>query len=125
MIRGNLNERLEPLVVVEIADGDERYQPVEALLDTGFSGHLTLPPDTVERLGLKRVDRIPMTMANGQDIQVSVHEGRVKWFGQPRIVKVVAADGPPLLGMSMLAKCKVTFSAQEGGELLIEAIPQT
>ena len=125
MIRGAFSERLEPMVAVEISNGDGLYHPVEALMDTGFSQHLTLPPDTVERLGLKRVDRIPMTLADDRDIQVSVHEGFVKWLGQVLQISVIAMDGPSLLGMSMLANCKVTFSAQEGGELLIEAIRET
>ena len=125
MIRGALNERLEPMVAVEISNGDGQYQPVNALMDTGFSQHLTLPPDTVERLGLKRVDRIPMTLADDRDIQVSVHEGFVKWLGQILQISVIAIDGPSMLGMSMLAKCKVTFNAQEGSELLIEEIRKT
>ena len=81
MIRGVLNDRLQPMLIVEISNGDGRFQPVQALLDTGFSGHLTLPQDETARLGLKRVDRMPMILADGQEIEVSVHEGSVKWFG--------------------------------------------
>ena len=122
MIRGATNERLQLMVVIEISDGDGRYHPVEALLDTGFTQHLTLPPDEIARLGLEYRERIPMILANGQRIDVSVYRGLVKWFGESRRVRVIAVDGLPLLGMSMLENCKVTFSAQEGGELLIEAI---
>ena len=125
MIRGDINERLEPLVTVEISNGDGQYHPFKALLDTGFSGHLTLPPDEVERLGLERVDRISITLANGQDIWVSVHEGYVKWFEQTRRVKVLATDGQSLLGMSLLENCKITILVQAGNEALIEEIRQT
>jgi len=120
MIRGVLNDRLEPMVVMEISNGDGQFQPVEALLDTGFSENLTLPPDTVERLGLKYVSQIPLNLAGGQQIEGAVHEGFVKWFGRIRTIYVIAAEGQPLLGMSLLAGCKIAIRARPGGEALIE-----
>ena len=53
MVRGVINDGLELVVVVEISNGDGAVESVEAVLDTGFGGDLTLPPDVVERLGLK------------------------------------------------------------------------
>ena len=120
MIRGILSERLEPLVVLEISNGDGRFQPVEALLDTGFSGHLTLPTDAVERLGLKHARYTSMTLANGQRIQMSIRKGSLKWFGQVREIEIIASDGQTLLGMNLLAGCKIAIRAHPGGEVLIE-----
>ena len=125
MIRGAFNESFQPMVAVEISDGDGEYHPVEALMDTGFSGHLTLPPDEVARLGLAYVDRTPLTLAGDQQLHASVYEGLVRWLGQPARAYVIAMDGPPLLGMSMLANSKITILAQTGGEILIEEIRQT
>ena len=120
MIRGVLNDNLEPMVVLEISNGDGRFQPVEALLDTGFTEELTLPPDAVARLGLNHVNQTPMILAGGQRIEASVYDGYVNWFGQVRRVDVIAVEGEPLLGMSLLAGCKITIRAQAGGEVLIE-----
>ena len=120
MIRGMLNDRLEPMVVLEISNGDGPFHPVDALLDTGFSQHLTLPPDVVARLGLEYADRIPMTLADDRAIDVSVHECLVNWFGTSRKIQVIAIDGPSLLGMSLLENCKITIRAHPGGEILIE-----
>ena len=120
MIKGALTERLQPMVVVEISNGDGRFQPVEVLLDTGFSGHLTLPPQAVADLGLECVSRTPMILADGQEIQASVYGGLAKWFGEERKIYVLAMDGQPLLGMSLLAGSKITIRAQAGGEILIE-----
>ncbi len=53
-----------------------------------------------------------------------MYRGLVNWFGKSRRVNVIAVGGLPLLGMSMLKNCKVTFSAQPGNELLIEEIPE-
>ena len=110
MIRGALNDRLQSMVVVEISNGDGRFEPIEALLDTGFSGDLTLRPDTISRLELEYAYRISVILADGQEIDVSVYRGFAQWLGQDRTIHVIAADGQPLLGMSLLA----------GGEVLIE-----
>ena len=120
MIRGSLSERLEPLVTVEISNGDGQHHPFEALLDTGFSECLTLPPDAVSRLGLKHARYTSMVLADGQEIQASIHMGAVKWFERAREIEIIAADSPPLLGMSLLANCKITIRAHPGGEILIE-----
>ena len=125
MIRGAFNERLQPMVVVEISNGDGQYHPVKALLDTGFTQHLTLPPDDIARLGLEYKEPLPMILANGQRIEAPMYEGYVMWFGKSRRVNVIAVGGLPLLGMPMIENCKTTLLAQPGNELLIEEIPQT
>ena len=125
MIRGVLNDRLEPMAVVEISNGDGAFQPVDALLDTGFGGDLTLPPDEVERLGLEYENRTPLILEGGKRIDAPVHRGFVKWFGQAREINVIAAEGQPLLGMSLLAGCKIAIRARPGGEALIEEDRET
>ena len=120
MIRGVLNDRLEPIFAVEISNGDGAFQPVDALLDTGFSESLTLPPDEVARLGLKYVSRVQLNLAGDQEIEGAVYAGFVKWFDQEREINVIAAEGQPLLGMTLLAGCKITIRARPGGEALIE-----
>ena len=120
MIRGVLNDDHEPMVVVEISNGDGAFHSIEALLDTGFGGDLTLPPDTVSRLGLEYENQTPLCLANGQEIEAAVHLGFVKWLGRERKVNVLALDGQPLLGMTLLAGCKITIHARPGGEALIE-----
>lgn len=120
MIRGAVNDRLEPMVVLEISNGDGRFQPIEALLDTGFTQDLTLPPAAVARLGLEYVERMPITLADNRRIEASAHKGFVNWFGKIRRIDVIAAEGLPLLGMNLLADCKITIRARPGGEVAIE-----
>ena len=120
MIRGVINDSLELMVVVEISNGDGAFESVEAVLDTGFGGDLTLPPDAVERLGLKFVNRVPLTLAGDQQMEGVVYKGFVKWFGPEREIYVIAAEGQPLLGMHLLAGCKITIRVRPGGEALIE-----
>ena len=120
MVRGVLNDRLQSMVVIEISNGDGRFQPVEALLDTGFSGDLTLPTGAIARLGLEHEGETPMILADGQEIDVTVYRAFAQWHGRVRTIHIIAADGQPLLGMTLLAGCKITIRAHAGGEILIE-----
>ena len=120
MIRGVINDGLELMIVVEISNGDGAVESVEAVLDTGFGGDLTLPSDVVERLGLKFVNRGSLILAGDQQLDASVYKGFVKWFGLEREIYVIAAEGQPLLGMTLLAGCKVTIRVRPGGDALIE-----
>ena len=120
MIRGTVNDDLEPMVVLEILSGDGQYQPVETVMDTGFTEELTLPSDMVARLGLEHVERVPIFLADDRRIDASVYAGWVRWFGRDRRIYVIAAEGEPLFGMSLIENCQVTFRARRGGEVLIE-----
>ena len=51
MIRGRVNERLDATIPVEIIANGHR-PVVEAVVDTGFNGFLTLPSDLVSKLKL-------------------------------------------------------------------------
>ena len=120
MIRGRLNERLEPIVAVEVSNGAGDWRTVEAILDTGFSGYLTLAQDLIDSLGLEYDTQIQMVLADGEDTTMRSYAGFVNWFGQTRRVDVIASEGAPLLGMFLLAGCKITMRVRQGGEALIE-----
>ena len=120
MIRGVINDSLELKVAVEVSNENGASHTVEALVDTGFGGDLTLPPDAVERLGLECIDQIPLNLAGGQQLDTTIHRGFVKWFERARMIHVIAAEGQPLLGMTLLDGCKITVRVRPGGEALIE-----
>lgn len=120
MIRGALNDRRQPMVALEISNGDGRFQPVDALLDTGFSGYLTLPADTVAWLGLERIEKTPVVLAGDHQTQVSAHRGYVNWLGRVRRIDVLAMEGQALLGMNLLDGSKITVRVRAGGEVAIE-----
>ena len=120
MIRGRLNERLEATVVVEVSNGDGDSQTVEAVLDTGFNGYLTLTGELIERLGLDYLGQIQTVLADGGEITAYTYEAFVNWLGQTRRAEIIASEGVSILGMSLLAGCKITMRVRVGGEALIE-----
>jgi clan AA aspartic protease len=69
-----------------------------AVVDTGFDGWLTLPPDVISRLGLewKRFGRA--VLADNSTTLFSIYEGLVEWDGQAVSIPVDEVDGTPLVG---------------------------
>ena len=59
-----------------------REQEVEAVIDSGFTGALTLPPALIATLGLRwrSVDRA--TLADGSTCVFQVYVGKIMWDGK-------------------------------------------
>src|SRR5260370_27645238 len=74
-----------------------REQEVEAIVDTGYSASLTLPP----ALGLPWQTMDTARLADGSDCIFSVYEARVVWDGKVRPILVDEADADPLVRMRL------------------------
>jgi predicted aspartyl protease len=63
----------EARIRLKVIGGQRREQEVEAVIDTGFTGALTLPPALITRLGLRwrSVDRA--TLADGSTCVFQVY----------------------------------------------------
>src|SRR5206468_11972725 len=98
---------------------DGRRQPIQAIIDTGFSGFLTLPPALVASLGLTWLGREPGVLADGREELFDVYRATILWDDQPRTLEVEAADTMPLLGMGLLHGNEVNMCVVAGGEVTI------
>lgn len=95
-------------------------EEVEAVIDTGFDGELTLPKKTIRQLGYPYAGSAGGTLADGTEVQFDYHEGRALWHGHVRPVAVLAAEGQPLVGMALLRGSRLAVDAVPGGQVLIE-----
>jgi clan AA aspartic protease len=98
-------------------------QDIEAVIDTGFTGFLTLPPALVTALGLSWLCRQPGILADGRVEYFDVYIATVIWDGQPRTIEVEAADTEPLVGMSLLDRHSLRIDVLSGGVVTISALP--
>ena len=101
-------------------DADGRPQSAEVVLDTGFTGYLTLPSESISQLGLPSVGQRTFELANGEFFDFQVYLGSVSWQGRPSDVLVLQSDSVPLLGMALLWGSRVTMDALDDGEVVIE-----
>lgn len=121
MITGVVNARHQATIRLAVHHVNGQKQEVEALLDTGFSGSLTLPPAVIAALGLPRT-RGTVILANGSEDQFDIYAAVIRWDGTPRDILVEAADTDPLVGMALLIGYDVHIQVAEGGKVLIEAL---
>ena len=97
--------------------GDARE--VEAVVDTGFTGFLTLPPSLVAELGLAVKGTSEGTLADGSGVSFDAYDATVLWDSEPRVVLIDEADTTPLVGMLLLNRHNLNIAVENGGRVLI------
>lgn len=107
------------LEVDVIGSLEDRREHIEAIVDTGFTGHLTLRPGIVERLALPVIGSAESILADGSIAIEDVCLARVVWHGTPHPVRALVADAAPLLGMSLLSGSELRISVVGGGDVRI------
>ena len=95
MITSRVNANREATIRLLVLGPQGHQQEIEAIIDTGFTGFLTLPPMLVTTLGLAWLCRQAGILADGRVEYFDVYIATVTWDGQPRTVEVEAADTEP------------------------------
>ena len=110
---------LQAWVTIEVAGSDEAFRSTEVVVDTGFTGWLTLPGTVIEQMRLELYGRRPAVLANGETEILDLYFALVQWHSQTRPVMIHQADGRPLMGMALLSGSHLLVDASEGGEVTI------
>ena len=123
MITGRVNASLEATVRISLRSrhGDERT--VEAVVDTGFSGFLTLPSHLVEELGLTFHKRGQAVLGDGSTAVFDTYEAFIFWDGHARRIAIDAAEVDPLIGVRLLYGYELAVAMIEDGDVIIQALP--
>lgn len=101
-----------------------REQEVEAIIDTGYSASLTLPPALVAALALRWQTTDRVTLADGSECIFDVYEASVVWDGKPRQILVDEADTEPLVGMRLLRGHELKMQVRARGKVTIKRLPR-
>ena len=121
MIEGVVNDAYEAVVALSLRGPTGQVQDIEAVIDTGYSGFLTLPTTLVTELGLPFAYVGRAFLANDDEVSFDVHDVTVLWDGQPRHVKADATGSTPLVGMLLLDRHDLNIEVESGGRVVIEA----
>ena len=121
MIEGTVNAAHEAVVSLPLRGPAGQARDVDAVVDTGFTRFLTLPPTVVAELGLgyRGINRV--ILADGSVTTLEVCGVTVLWDGQPREIVAYASDTKPLIGMSLLHRHNLNVDIEDGGRVLIQA----
>jgi clan AA aspartic protease len=123
VIRGSVNADYEAIIALVVRGPFGRTEQINAVLDTGFTGFLTLPASIVSALQLKWRGQAEAILGDGSTHQFDVYSASVDWDGHERPVEVDLANATPLLGMGLIAGFDLRIEAVIGGIVLIEARP--
>ena len=121
MIEGVVNARLEAVVTLPLLGPEGQAREVDAVVDTGFNGYLTLPPELVADLGLSVVGDAEAVLADGSEAVFDVYGVAMLWDGQPRYVETGAVGVDPLVGMALLESHSLYAEIEDGGRVVIRA----
>ncbi len=120
MIEGFVNDNLEAVVTLPVLGPAGQTREVDAVIDTGFNGYLTLPPMLAADLGLPVVGDGEAVLADGSEAAFDVYGATVLWDGQPRYIETGAVGATPLVGMRLLDSHSLYVEVEDRGRVIIE-----
>jgi clan AA aspartic protease len=123
MIRGLVTADHEAIIRFLVRGPSGQRQHVEALVDTGFNGWLTLPPGIINSLGLPWRRRGRALLADGSDSIFDNFEGTVVWDRRHRIIAVDEVDTVPLVGMALMRGYELNVQIRSRGKMIIKPLP--
>jgi clan AA aspartic protease len=103
--------------------GPSKQLNVEAVIDPGFTGFLTLPPAQVATLGLARIRYESIVLGDGSTVVIPVYEAEVVWHGARQSVFVLATGNEPSVGMSLIYGSRLTLDGEDGSTVTLEELP--
>jgi clan AA aspartic protease len=122
MIEGIVFDRAFAVVPLDIKHPKGQQTQLEVLIDTGFTGELTLTSEFIENLDLQCVGARTAELANGVFVETDLFAATCTWHGQDRKITVMRIDAQPLIGMEMLQKCRLTIDVKDDGLVRIQPL---
>jgi clan AA aspartic protease len=121
MITGRVTDR-EASIQLTVRGARSRERKIRAVIDTGYTAFLSLPPVLIASLGLQWKSSGRGILADGSECLFDVYVGKVIWDGKERTVLVDEADTDPLVGMALLNGYELKMQIRPGGEVTIKRL---
>jgi clan AA aspartic protease len=99
-----------------------REQEIDAVIDTGYTASLTLPPAVIQALGLRWQTLDRFKLADGSIRVFDVYEAKVVWDRKVRHILVDEADAEPLVGMRLLKGHELNMQVRYRGKVTIKRL---
>lgn len=112
----------EPLIRLTIRGFRGRQQEIEAVVDTGYTGWLTLSRDLIAMLNLPWQTFGRGILADGSVRVFDVYQAKVVWDGSLRRVFVDEIEATPLVGMALLRGYEYKMQVQAQGKVTIKRL---
>ena len=121
MITGVFNDR-EARVPLVVHGPSHQEQGIAAIIDTGFSGYLTLPFAVIDALALDLIGQGEALVGDGTIQVFDLYEAILSWDDERIVIDVAVAETEPLMGMSLIYGHDLRIQAIEDGKVTIEKL---
>lgn len=122
MMHGVVNPSCEATISLVVSNINRQTQLIDAVIDTGYTGFLSLPREIIVTLDLPWTGIDRGTLGDGSEVTFEVYAATIIWDGQYRSIPVNEAETEPLIGMSLLYGYDLCIRAVEGGNVTIKSI---
>jgi clan AA aspartic protease len=122
MMQGVVNNRGEATISLVVSNTNRQTQLINAVIDTGYTGFLSLPREIIVALNLSWTGIDRGTLGDGSEVIFQVYAASIIWDGQYQNIPVNEAETDPLVGMSLLYGYDLYIRTLEGGIVTIKAI---
>jgi clan AA aspartic protease len=119
MIIGKVNQNREAIVQLAVLGERKQPQGIKAVIDTGYTGFLTLPSTIIINLELIWYMQQEGILGDGSLCMFNVYEASVIWDGQVRAIEINESETDPLVGMGLLEGYELKIQAVAGGSVTI------
>lgn len=121
MMQGYVNANYEAVIPVVIKN-KEKTKSIRAIIDTGFTGFLSLPQSIIDELNLPWRYRNRATLGDGSETLFDIYSAMSIWNGEYCDLEVNSAETEPLIGMQLLRGYRLQIDNVEGGLVIIEKL---
>jgi clan AA aspartic protease len=123
MIAGRVTADREALIELQLAGPARQPRQIQAVIDTGYNGYLTLPSHLITAHQFSFAGYRRAALADGSSVILDVYLATVVWHAKQQEVVVVQAEGTPLVGMSLLRGSRMTMDVIDDGDVVIDELP--
>ena len=121
-IRARSTAQLEAVVRLRLRGPGGAEAEVNAVVDTGYTGSLTLPDAVAIALGLMRRSGGQAVLADGSSRRFNTYAAEVEWSDSWRGVVASALGDEALVGMGLLAGHDLRVEVVAGGRVTVEPL---
>jgi clan AA aspartic protease len=120
---GALTPDGEPVLQLTV-EGPAGTRDIEALVDTGFNGGLTLSSGLIAVLDLPEKTVMEVTLADGRVRDMQTYVGTVALNGTSKRVLIAESPATPLVGTSLLWGFSLYVEFQAGGAVEVARLSE-
>ncbi len=112
--------KLVAMTRVYVEGPDYASDIYDAVIDTGFSGHLALPGYAIDELNLEPAGTIRSLIASGETREFQLSQATVIFGAREQTIRVHRTESATLVGMSLLSGYVLKIDARAGGAIELE-----